>query len=123
MLAVIVQLMSHMAQFARRHGVDELLIAVHPHHVGFYQRFIGFDVIGEERSYSSVCDNPAVAMALDLVRMPTNHPRAYERFFGTPLPDLELELRSPTNHTLSYLRKVALPTADAAAHGRRAFAA
>lgn len=123
MLAVIVQLMSHMAQFARRHGVDELLIAVHPHHVGFYERFIGFEVIGDERSYSSVCDHPAVAMALDLVRMPVNHPRAYDRFFGKPLPPSELELRSPTDHTLSYLRKVVLPTADARTHRRRAFAA
>lgn len=87
MLAVVVQLMSHMAQFAFQQDVEELLIAVHPHHAGFYQRFIGFEVIGDEKPYTAVCDKPAVPLALNLRTMPINHPRAHERFFGKPFSE------------------------------------
>lgn len=103
MLAVVVQLMSHMAQFAARHHVDELLIAVHPHHVGFYERFTGFEVVGGMKSYSAVRDNPAVALALDLKHGEVNHPRAYHRFFGKRLPDRELLSPGMDDATLAEL--------------------
>jgi len=92
-LSVLVQVMGLMAQSARRRGVDELLIAVHPRHAEFYERFIGFQVIGEEREYERVCNKPAVALALDLNRLAVIHPRAYKRFFGLPFPEEELEYR------------------------------
>lgn len=106
MLSVVIQLMSHMAQFARRQGVDELLIAVHPHHVGFYERFIGFEVIGEQRQYAAVSDNPAVALALDLNGMPVNHPRAYQRFFGKAFADADLVAHRPDSSTIAMLLRV-----------------
>lgn len=92
MLTVVVQLMSHMAQFAYQQDVEELLIAVHPHHAGFYQRFIGFEVIGDEKPYTAVCDKPAIPLALNLRTMATNHPRAHERFFGKPFSDEQLAI-------------------------------
>jgi hypothetical protein len=92
-LGVIIRVMSLMAQSARHRGIDELVIAVHPKHASFYERFIGFERIGEEKTYACVCHKPAVALALDLNRLHINHPRAYKRFFGTPFPPEELALR------------------------------
>lgn len=80
----LLKVMGFMAQRAKRRGIDELLITVHPHHVKFYQRFIGFELLGEERPYGSVLDKPAVALSLDLNLLHINNPRAYERFFGKP---------------------------------------
>jgi hypothetical protein len=82
----LLKVMGFMAQRARRRGIDELLITVHPHHVKFYERFIGFEQIGESRSYGSVLGMPAVPLTLDLAHLHINHPRAYERFFGQAFP-------------------------------------
>lgn len=90
---VLVEVMGLMAQCARRRGIEELLIAVHPRHAGFYERFIGFKSIGRERVYGSVCNKPAVALALDLKRLAVIHPPAYKRFFGSPFPEEELQYR------------------------------
>ena len=86
----LIKVMGFMAQRAKRRGIDELLITVHPHHVKFYQRFIGFELFGKERPYESVLDKPAVALALDLNLLHVNHPRAYERFVGKPISAAEL---------------------------------
>ena len=75
-----------MAQLAYRRGADQLLIAVHPRHARFYRRFLGFDVISETRNYGKVCGNPALALAADLNRLATNHPRVHQWMFGEPLP-------------------------------------
>lgn len=88
---VTIALMSLAAQCAKSRGVDEALIAIHPRHVAFYERFLGFEVIGEERSYATVLDQPAVAMALDLNRLADTHPRGYARIFGAPFPSTSLD--------------------------------
>lgn len=92
-LPVLIQVMSLMGQCARRRGIDELLIAIHPRHAAFYQRFIGFKAIGREKVYGSVCNKPAVALALDLKHLAVIHPRAHKRFFGSPFPEEELQWR------------------------------
>lgn len=92
-LPLVLRIMSLMAQTAVRRGVDTLVVAVHPRHAKFYERFIGFQYIGEEKAYQCVCNNPAVALALDLARLSVNHPRAYRRFFGEPFPEDELAYR------------------------------
>ncbi len=84
--ATAMRLMSLMAQCALARGVNCLLIAVHPRHARFYQRFTAFEPIGGVRTYHAVCDRPAVAMALDIDRAPIDHPELYRRFFGLPLP-------------------------------------
>lgn len=106
MLSVVVQLMSHMAQFALRHEVDQFVIAVHPHHVGFYRRFAGFEVIGDERCYHSVCDNPAVALAGDLRTIHRTHPHVHKRFFGKPFPEHALTEPRLNQDLLVHLEKV-----------------
>jgi len=92
-LSVLFQTMSLMAQSAKQRGVNELLITVHPHHAGFYHRFIGFETIGGLKTYQSVQNRPAVALMLDLDRLHINHPRAYKRFFGKPFPKAQIESR------------------------------
>ncbi|HTN74966.1 MAG TPA: hypothetical protein VL096_06955, partial [Pirellulaceae bacterium] len=119
MLAVVVKLMTHMAQFAFTQGVDELLIAVHPHHVGFYERFTGFEVIGEKKSYSAVRNHPAVALALDLKNGERNHPRAHHRFFGQPLDAHQLRSPGLSHEILSELRWIVDLTQSTHAHPRK----
>jgi hypothetical protein len=82
----VLQLMCLCAQCAKARGVDELLIAVHPHHARFYQGFFGFTLLGGQRSYGAVLNAPAVGLALDLTQLAEHHPRSYERLFGKPFP-------------------------------------
>lgn len=103
---VVMRLMSLMAQCAKRRGVDQLLIAVHPKHAPFYHRLTAFQPFGKEKPYRTVCDNPAVAMALDLSWAPIDHPRLYAKFFGTPFPDEVLEYRPMSDQLQSELSVV-----------------
>jgi hypothetical protein len=105
-LTVIIRLMSLMAQCAQQRGIDELLIAVHPRHAKFYERFTAFQVIGEEKNYASVCGRPAVPLALDLKRAPVEHPRLYQRFFGAPYPDEVLQHRPISEKLLGEMRPI-----------------
>jgi hypothetical protein len=90
-LTTFVKLNSLMAQSAKWQGVERLLIVVHPRHAHFYEKFIGFKVVGDVRPYPAVENHPAVLLCLDLIGMPFDSPEAYERFFGTPIPEEELE--------------------------------
>jgi hypothetical protein len=76
-----------MAQFARRNRIDQLLIAVHPRHARFYQRMMGFEVLGPIREYPSVCNRPAVAYCLDFARVDRIRPACYTQIFGSPVPE------------------------------------
>lgn len=105
-LTVTIRLMSLMAQCAQQRGIDELLIAVHPRHAKFYERFTAFQVIGAEKNYALVCDRPAVPLALDLNRAPVDHPRLYQRFFGVPYPDEALQYRPISEELLFEMRSI-----------------
>ena len=108
----VLQLMSLCAQCAKARRVDELLVAVHPHHARFYQGFFGFEVLGEERSYGAVLDAPAVALVLDLNHLAENHPRGYERLFGKPFPAAVLAYQPMPDQ---FRRELALNMPDMAA--------
>lgn len=100
------RLMSLILQAADRRGVERLLIAVHPRHARFYQRYIGFEVIGTQKTYGAVCDKPAVALELDLAHLKMKNPRAYQTFFGKPFPDSSLR-RCPLDlEARAFLRQV-----------------
>ncbi len=111
-MPVLIQVMSLMAQCARQRGVDELLIAVHPRHAPFYERFIGFEVVGQQKAYQQVCNKPAVALALDLTQLAAIHPRAYKRFFGSRFPGEELQYRPMSDELRAELREVVEATYD-----------
>lgn len=103
---VVMRLMSLMAQAALRRGVDTLLIVVHPRHARFYQRYIGFDVIGDRKTYAAVCGNPAVALELDLRTLSLKYPKVHETFFGNRFPEASLRPQPLAREIKEFLRCV-----------------
>ena len=101
---VFLELCRLMVQYARRQYVDELLVAVHPKHARFYQRFMAFELIGRERLYPAVCDHPAVSLSLNFARIDQERPRNYDMFFGQPLPERQLRPHPLTAAERNYLR-------------------
>ena len=93
---ILKRLFELVAQSSRRRGIDLLLIAVHPHHSRFYERFLGFEPIGVTKNYDAVCDHPAVPLELDFLRLPIHHPRAYRTLFENSFPDEILDHKSRT---------------------------
>jgi hypothetical protein len=89
-LPVFVSLMRLLGQSARKRGIDRLLVAVHPRHAKFYQRFLKFEALGGQRSYPLVRNNPAVALTLDFERLDRTRPLGYEVFFGDAIADEQL---------------------------------
>jgi len=106
-LRVFMQLTRVMAQYARTHGMHQFLIAVHPQHARFYERFMGFEQIGALKYYPSVCDAPAVACCLDFARIDRERPKCYESYFGQALPAEELPRCRMSDDELEYFRPLA----------------
>lgn len=100
------------AQYAWHQGLDQLLVAVHPRHARFYQRFIDFEPIGPERSYPSVQNRPAVALSLDLVRLHREGGKGYETLFMPPIPEEQLASARFTLTENEYLRPMIDPSFD-----------
>ena len=90
-LPLFVKLTRLMAQFARANGMHQFLIATHPKHARFYQRFMGFEQIGDIKSYPLVSNAPAIACCLDFAKIDHHRPSSYDKFFGTPIPPEELD--------------------------------
>lgn len=101
-LPIFVKLMRLMFQQARHYGMDQLFIAVHPRHARFYQRTCGFTQFGEQKSYPSVRNNPAVANSVDFARMEEQRPPCYDHFFAEAIDpaDLHPQAISPTERAL-----------------------
>ena len=72
MIDTFVNLVGLMFHYAQHEEFDKLLIAVHPKHGRFYQRMLGFEMIGCERNYSRVGQRPAVALVHDFARAREN---------------------------------------------------
>lgn len=90
--SVLKRLFQLIAQSSQCRGIEFLLIAVHPHHGRFYERFLGFHPIGEARDYAAVRGHPALPLELDLPRLAIHHPRAYRMLFENSFPQ---EILSP----------------------------
>ena len=82
-----------MVQTARYRKFDQLIIAVHPRHARFYERYMAFERISDERSYPSVCDHRAVAMCLNFSMIDRHRSLDYRRFIGTPLHEDQVRPR------------------------------
>ena len=115
--SAVFQLMPLMAQLAYRRGADVLLIAVHPRHARFYHRFLGFDVISEERTYGKVCGKPVIALAADLNRLAINHPRVHEWMFGEPFPNAVLAYKPLSAKLLDDMRSLSRNASELNAPG------
>ena len=96
-----------MAQHARQNGMHQFLIAVHPKHARFYERFMGFQQIGPLRDYPNVQDAPAVACCLDFARIDRERPNCWNDFFGSPLPQSKLIACPMSVDEIEYLRPAA----------------
>ena len=102
----VFQLFPLVAQLAYRRGADQLVIAVHPRHSRFYQRFLGFNVIAEERNHGKVCGKPAVALAMDLNALAMNHPRIHQWLFGKPFSRSVMHYRPLPDDLLEEMQTV-----------------
>ena len=111
---VFVRLCRLTAQHAWHQGLDRLLVAVHPRHARFYQRFMEFEMIGGERSYPSVQNRPAIALSLDLARINLERGKAYETLFTPPIPEAQLRSTPLGPSDTEYLRPMIDPTFDCA---------
>ena len=59
-------LVAAMIEFARQRAVELALITVHPRHLRFYERLLGFRQIASGRPHRAVRDKPSVPCALSL---------------------------------------------------------
>jgi hypothetical protein len=110
-LPLFVRVTRHMFQFARHHGVERLVVAVHPKHARFYERFFGFRQLSQGvRRYQSVENKPAVACSLDWGWMTAER---HAQFFGEPIPAGDLQPRSMTADELAYFGQAALRLGNA----------
>ena len=104
--SAVFHLMPLVAQLAYRRGVDRLLIAVRTRHARFYQRFLSFDVIAEERSHARVCETLGMGLAADLKHLAFNQPRVHQWMFGEPFPDAVLQYSPVSCDLLEEMRAV-----------------
>ncbi|MGQ0634151.1 MAG: N-acyl amino acid synthase FeeM domain-containing protein [Planctomycetaceae bacterium] len=106
-LLVFMQLTRLMAQHARRYGMHQFLITVRPQHARFYQRFMGFEQIGQLMAYPVVRDTPAVACCLDFAAIDQFRPKCYSAYFGTRLSPSELVARPMSPEELRFFQPIA----------------
>lgn len=109
-LTTFVELNSLMAQSARLQGIDHLMIVVNPRHAPFYEKYVGFRSTGIVRPYPAVENHPALLLYLDLIRMHLNAPKAYQRFFGVPIPIQRLRPRPMSNADIDHFAPASIAT-------------
>ena len=61
----LLSLIGYAVYFGVHQNVTHAVIGVHPRHAPFYSRGLGFQYVGEEKSYSTLEDAPVVLMHLD----------------------------------------------------------
>ena len=98
------------AQYTSRRGIHRILAAMHPRHARFYQRILGFEQFGEEKSYPSVGYRPAVAMNLDFVRLPRHRPDCHEVLFGKAIEPEKLLNRPMSQRHARYFARAVDPS-------------
>ena len=64
-IEALLELMRRVTYFGVTLGCTDGVVGVHPRHAPFYERLLGFERIGEEKTYSLVKDNPVVLLRLD----------------------------------------------------------
>jgi hypothetical protein len=109
-LPVFLHLCQLMVQYARHECLDALVVVVHPKHARFYRRFMDFHVLGEERTYPTVRNRPAVALWLDFARIDKECPANYDAFFGEQLPYEQLQAQPISPADCDYFRPMIDPS-------------
>ncbi len=97
---LLVRLMNFTIQCAALRGVEELMIAIHPRHARFYQKLWGAKIVSEfEQKYAAVCDNPAIALSLNIKDVQRSDSLARRRIFAQTFSRKQF-LRNPMPSTL-----------------------
>lgn len=73
-----------MFQYARWRRYDDLLLAIHPRHVQFYERWFRVYRFGPCRPYQLVQGQPAIACRIDLRAVNDRVPREVYRWYTRP---------------------------------------
>lgn len=108
-----------MAQYAQRHGLEHLLAAVHPRHMGYYQGCLGFRSLSEVRPYPAVRGRPSVAVLLDLRHLQRQRHPSYLAYFRDRIPDEQLRycpISGAERRFFSFAASHSRPLPLAAAH-------
>lgn len=87
-IEALLELIRQVYYFGVHFGTTDGVIGVHPRHAAFYRRMIGFEPIGEEKTYALVNDRPVVLLRLDWqdkCKQP-HLPRGLRYFRDNPLP-------------------------------------
>lgn len=84
---VIIEMMRHAFWFAWLHKAN-ILIGVHPRHVGFYCRYFGFQTIGDESTHPTVNHWPVVPLYIpvDQTLQQTKWPKGVAALVRAPMP-------------------------------------
>jgi hypothetical protein len=120
---VFCELNRYMVQYARRENLDQILVAVHPKHARFYQRYMCFEPIGGLAAYPSVRNRPAVALCMDFSYIDEKgleNPERHARFFGQPIPDVQLAPQPMSAEERSYFQPMLEASFNSAHEKRRA---
>ncbi len=105
-LSTFIQLTRLMSQFARHQQMNQLLIAAHPRHVRFYARSMGFQIMGEEKTYPRVRNKPALAAMLDFQQIDRDRPWCWDAYFGSPIPAVQLQRKPMTEAERNYYSRL-----------------
>jgi len=73
---------------------DDLLLAIHPHHNGAYQRILCSEIVSSCRPHASVLDHPAVLHRINLRTFAHKIDPRWRRHYFSEIP-LETEFRRP----------------------------
>ncbi len=102
-LKVVNHLMGIVAQAARKSGIRQILITVHPRHARYYVRMAGFKTLGPPQAYPAVRGHLAIPLALHLPSLSKVCPAAYSRYFGMQFSEPALANHQTPNETLNQL--------------------
>jgi hypothetical protein len=99
-----------LVQYARRRGLDGLVVAVHPKHARFYRRYFDFRVIGEQKDYPTVRNHPALALWMEFARLDRERPASYRALLAEPLGDEQLQPHPISLADCAYFRPMVDPS-------------
>jgi len=86
-MAVFFDLTRFLIHQAYRRHYDDLLIAIHPRHEGFYRRRFQVELVGPCRPHGLVGGHPAICCRIDLHGLKRNgDPKLWNQYFANELP-------------------------------------
>jgi len=103
---VVNHLMGVVAQAARRSGINQILITVHPRHAQYYIRMAGFRKLSPALAYPSVRGHLAMPLALHLPSLKIACPAAYRRYFSMQFSEPTLAVLQTPHATLYQLSMI-----------------